>query len=230
MPSPSGPLGDLAAESQHFLSLSIAASTKQTYSSGEKRFVDFLCLYRPASHHSFPVTEDTLIQYVTYLARSIKHSSIKSYLAAVRHLHIREGYQLDLKSFLRLQLVCRGIKRAQGSSLRTRLPITIRHLRLFYSLLALRYSSNPNYVMIWAAMTLAFFGFLRLGELTCNGAFSPERHLSPGISLFYLPPKLPSTCLSRSKYLRQTLFAWARLFSLAEQIRLYVQFKLCWDT
>ena len=33
--------------------------------------------------------------------------------------------------------------------------------------------------MIWAAMTVAFFGFMRLGELTCNSKFSFETHLSP---------------------------------------------------
>jgi hypothetical protein len=33
--------------------------------------------------------------------------------------------------------------------------------------------------MIWAAMTLAFFGFLRLGELTCNSNFSADTHLTP---------------------------------------------------
>ena len=27
-------------------------------------------------------------------------------------------------------------------------------------------------------MTLAFFGFLRLGELTCNSVFNPEVHLT----------------------------------------------------
>jgi hypothetical protein len=32
--------------------------------------------------------------------------------------------------------------------------------------------------MIWAAMKLAFFGFLRLGELTCNSKYNPNIHLS----------------------------------------------------
>lgn len=34
---------------------------------------------------------------------SIKHFSIKSYLAAVRHWHIQNGYALDLKKFLWLE-------------------------------------------------------------------------------------------------------------------------------
>ena len=118
---------------------------------------------------------------------SIKYSSIKGYLAAVRHFHIRRGFVLDLNKCLRLQLVCRGIKRSQGThTTRVRLPITIKHLRLFHSLLALSYTPNHDSVMLWAAMTLAFFGFLRLGELTCNTKFSPEEHLSPD-DITFLP-------------------------------------------
>lgn len=123
--------------------------------------------------------ESTLVQYAAYLARSIKYSSIKSYLAAVRHLHIRNGYDLDLKKYPRLQLICKGIKRSQGCSTRVRLPITIHHLNLFFCLLAIPHTSNYDSLMIWAAMTLAFFGFMRLGELTCNSKYSFEIHLSP---------------------------------------------------
>ena len=119
------------------------------------------------------------MQYVAFLAKSVKHSTIKGYLAAVRHLHIRCGYQLNLTKCLRLHLVCRGIKRSQGISIRTRLPITVAHLRFFYSILAIEYTSNYDSLMIWAAMTLAFFGFMRLGELTCNSRFNPDTHLTP---------------------------------------------------
>jgi len=55
----------------------------------------------------FPASEELLMKFVAYIAQSIKHSSIKCFLAAVRHLHIRMGYELDLKKFVRLQLVCR---------------------------------------------------------------------------------------------------------------------------
>ena len=119
------------------------------------------------------------IQYVAYLARTIKHSSIKGYLAAVRHLHIRSSYELDLKKIFRLQLICRGIKRSQGDTSRIRLPITITHLKLFFQLLAISNTTSYDSIMLWAVMTLAFFGFLRLGEMTCNSPYSPATHLSP---------------------------------------------------
>lgn len=102
--------------------------------------------------------------------------------AAVRHLHIRmdyeQLYELDLTNFLLLQLVCRGVKRCQGDSSRVRLPITIIHPQLFHALLAISSTTYSDSIMIWATMTLAFFGFLRLGELTCNSKFSPEIHIT----------------------------------------------------
>lgn len=101
-------LGDLDADINHYLNLSIAASTEQTYSSAEKGFLDFCSLYRPTSGRYLPTVEDTLTQYAAFLARSIKYSSIKGYLAAVRHLHIRRDFTLGLNKCLRLQLVCRG--------------------------------------------------------------------------------------------------------------------------
>ena len=186
MPSTIHSPGDLNNDISYYLGLSIAASTKQTYSSAEKRFLEFCLLYRPPFGKFMPVDENTLVQYAAYLARSIKYSSIKSYLAAVRHLHILNGYDLDFKKYPRLQLICKGIKRAQGCSTRVRLPITIHHLKLFFCLLAIPHTSNCDSLMLWAAMTLAFFGFMRLGELTCNSKFSLETHLSPS-DVHFLP-------------------------------------------
>lgn len=107
VPCPVPPALLLNADIQNYFSLSVAASTKQTYTSSEKRFLEFCAFNSPQKSTHLPTDEETLIQYAAYLAKTIKHSSIKGYLAAVRHLHIRSGYELDLKKFLRLQLICR---------------------------------------------------------------------------------------------------------------------------
>ena len=125
-----------------------------------------------------PADEALSTEYVAYLAKTIKYSSIKTYLAAVRHYHIRHGFQLNVHKMLRLHLVLRGVKRSQGDKIRVRLPITIHNLQMFRMLLAIPATTNYDPIMIWAAMTLAFFGFLRLGELTCNSKFNPTIHLT----------------------------------------------------
>ena len=81
-----------------------------------------------------PADNVLLTEYVAYLAKTIKYSS-KTYLAAVRHCHIRHGFQLNLHKMPRLQLVLKGVKRSQGDRIRVRLPITIHHLQLFRMLL-----------------------------------------------------------------------------------------------
>ena len=163
----------------------MAASTKQTYSAGEKRFIAFIILYRPQEvKHLLPASEETLMKFSAYLAKSIKHSSIKNYLAAVRHFHLRNGFSLDCKKMLRLQLVLRGIKRSQGDNIRMRLPTTIHLLKLFRMMLALPATTNSDAIMFWAAVTLAFFCFLRLGELTCNSNFNTDSHLMPANVIF----------------------------------------------
>ena len=52
--------------------------------------------------------------------------------------------------------------------------------------------------MIWAAMTLAFFGFLRIGELTCNSNFDPKCHLIFS-DVTFMPSSSPKYMLVRLK-------------------------------
>ena len=132
------------------------------------------------------------------MARSVQHSTIKNYLSAIKHYHSSHGYPLDLSAFLRLQLILRGVKRSQFDNSKTRRPITLPILNLFYHLLNVRYTSNKDSLMVWAAMTLAFFGFLRIGELTCDFHFNPERHLTFS-DLVFMPTSSPKYMLVRLK-------------------------------
>ena len=65
-------------------------------------------------NQTLPANEKLLIYFATYMARFVKADTIKVYLAAIRYLHIINGYNLNLQSFLRLQYVIKGIKHSQG--------------------------------------------------------------------------------------------------------------------
>ena len=116
----------------------------------------------------------------------------------IKCYHSSHGYALNLSAFLRLQLILRGIKRSQGVNSRARRPITLPILNLFYHLLNVKYTINEDSLMVWAAMTLAFFGFLRIGELTCDSHFNPKRHLTIS-DLVFMPKSSPKYMLVQLK-------------------------------
>ena len=155
--------------------MALAQNSKKTYSSGVRQFYSFCSQMRITP--KLPIDEDTLINFSVYMARAVQHSTIKNYLSAIKHYHSSNGYELRMTGFLRLELILRGIKRSQEVHSKFRSPITLQMLNFFYHHLNVNYTNNKDSLMVWAAMTLAFFGFLRIGELTCNSIFEPKRHL-----------------------------------------------------
>ena len=99
-----------------YASWGLSKNTNRAYSSGEKRFLQFCLMNRLLSPDGdvLPASEGTLIYFASYLARTVRHSTIKLYLAAVRNLHITAGYSHPLKCKLLLHKVLRGILRYQG--------------------------------------------------------------------------------------------------------------------
>ena len=155
-------------------------TTRRTYSSGERQFIRF-CLHHGLVSPETPLlpsNEATLIHFATHLSNTVSYGTIKVYLAAVKNLHTEFGFPLDFTSMPLLYKTLRGIKCLQSVPKRTRYPITITVLQQIYSKLQPFHSQDVDSSMLWAAFTLAFFGFLRSSEFTCNGKFDPHIHLS----------------------------------------------------
>ena len=135
----------------------------------------------------FPVSESLLCYFVASLARQgLAPATIKTYLAGVRHAQIMRGFEEPRQhsTLPRLHLLQAGVKRVrfqQGTpQSRQRLPILPSHLRQIRMVWGI--SPAPDALMLWAAVTLTFFGFFRSGEVTVPSvtAFNPTVHLCWG--------------------------------------------------
>ena len=115
-----------------------------------------------------PVSQHLLCLFISHLHMcGLSHATIKTYLSAVRHMHIANGLkEPKIAQMPKLKLVEKGIKRrgAETCTKRERLPITpsiLTQLRALWAPRAREYES----ILMWAVCCTAFFGFFRLGEL-----------------------------------------------------------------
>lgn len=72
----------LEAQCRNFLVRGFAPSTRSSYATGQKKFLDF-CTQLGKVHASgspFPADEWTLCLFTTFLANTVQHSTIKVYL------------------------------------------------------------------------------------------------------------------------------------------------------
>ena len=152
---------------QEYFIKGLAWSTHKTYHAGQSRYLQFCQLLGVAP---VPTSERLLLIFIAHLAKKgIAHTSIKLYLAAIRHLHVAIGmhhnYSQQVSPYL--ELVIKGIKRdqLQGKSSQQRLPITADIMANIYTVLA-RTPNDSQCIMMWAACCIAFFCFLCCSEFT----------------------------------------------------------------
>ena len=150
----------------YFLWRGLAQSTRKNYETPRQRFITFCALsgFRHPSGSCFPATERWLIEWIFSLASRVKVKTIKLYLCGLKSYHVDLGFQVSAFQDDRLERVIRGIKREHAEPERwERSP-----LRRDCLLRILRQLQHPTYcdTTLRAAFTLAFAGFLRVGEFT----------------------------------------------------------------
>jgi len=156
----------------HFAFNAVALNTRSSYETGGKQFCRFAVWYdlRPI----FPASEHTLELWAAFLARSVKYSTIKAYLSAVRNLHLELGFTLpEFEELPRLRRTLKGIKRLKGNPKRKKLGIGPKELVsiFFWGKIDLE---RENDLFCWLACLLAFGGCFRKANVTAKkqGAFS----------------------------------------------------------
>lgn len=134
---------------------------------------------------TFSTYRAPIVSICIYLAVSgLSRSSLKSYISALRHLQISLGLPDPATGEMpKLQGVMKGIKATQARSpslsARKRLPITPPILHQICNYWESK-GALFDYQMLWAAVTICFFGFLHSGEVTvpADTSFDVNAHIT----------------------------------------------------
>lgn len=171
------PLQKLQKRITTLMQNTLAPSTKSSYQRAFHKYQQFCLL-----HHlqAAPIIEYNLMLYVSQLSIASSPSNIKTHLAAIKHHVVILGFHSELPPLPRLYMLTRAIKREYGTKHNKppRLPITITSLGILKQYISIHYSYHDQ-IMLWAAFTTAFFGFLRSSEYTAPTAkqFDPSQTL-----------------------------------------------------
>ena len=112
-----------------------------------------------------PGTDTVLSYYAAHLSATLQPTSVRTYMSAIRNLHVELGYDYPSGPTTLLCRVMQGISHLPNSE-RTRLPITMPLLRRLCSQIRTPHLRSPqDKSMLHAALTVGFHGFLRCGEL-----------------------------------------------------------------
>ena len=112
-----------------------------------------------------PASELTILRFIGFLNERCEPSTIRTYLSAVRSLHLMHGFSDPLLGFCRISMALKGAKRVNSRPGVSKLPITPAILVLIQDRLDF---ANHDDKMFWAACCTALFGFLRSAEFTTS--------------------------------------------------------------
>ena len=156
-------MAGLKQEANRLLQASVAEKTWQTYNAAYESFNQFR--YQLNLPVIWPVPVDHIVQFLAYLSLKGRSSScMRTYISGLSHTFKIQGMADNTKSFL-VTKILEGAGRLTRKP-DTRAPITYNILIKIIPALANICSSSYETSLFQAAFSLAFFGFMRVGELT----------------------------------------------------------------
>ncbi len=172
------PLGPLVSRTEELLAAGLAEGTRRSYEAPQRRFVEFASALR-GSLPVFPVDEATLLLFASHYFDTYapNAASVRAAVFAVQSMQVRAGHPPFWSQFRRLHQLIEGMARTVPVAPDSRCPVTYDMLVAAHR--AINHSSVDGVVM-WAAMSCAFFGLLRVSEFTARStsSFDHRRDLS----------------------------------------------------
>jgi len=166
--------GILRAEIQRLAEQSVAPKTLRSYHQAQSSFATF----RNALGYSQDVCANStqVAEFIAWLSLQNKSpATIAAYVSGISFWHKIQSQPDPTKTFLITKLIS-GLRRGNPTH-DSRLPITGRILQKLIDILPTVTKSEYESIMYKTGFILAFFGFLRLAEFTCENSKNPTQSL-----------------------------------------------------
>jgi hypothetical protein len=147
-------LNSLRSEAQAFRGAAFATATKRTYRSQANSYFKFC---QDFGLVPLPASQETLLVYMAFLARSLSANSVPGYMNVVRLLHLEAGFSNPLVDNWELKAVQKGVSRLLGKPPRQKSPITVSILLDLFKTV----KNTPFDTAFWITCLVSFYGFLR---------------------------------------------------------------------
>lgn len=136
----------------------LAPNTQTAYAIHVRTYMTFCNAF---GYTPVPATPVTMCRYAAYLARTHASSSVRCYMAGIRHMHLELGYPSPTDEY-HIGTVLKGIDTTKGKIPSKKLPITLDILQAVYKCLDL---GDDFQLCFWAACLVGFFTFARKASL-----------------------------------------------------------------
>lgn len=154
----------------------MAPSTARAYAAGVTSYRRFMALRHATP---FPVQPNSLLDFVAFISGRSSLGTLRVYIQGLRHHHTLAGLPLHPFHDPRLALVLQGVAREHAThppaQRRERHPLAANDLLRIQAYLGQSAYTPYDRTMLWSALTLAFYGFLRVSEYTSR---DPARMLT----------------------------------------------------
>lgn len=151
----------------HLLSNSMALNTFCSYSRTLGLFNQFRNIAQ--YEYTWPIPVEHIVSYIAYMyQQKLSHSTISCYIAGLG-FYSKINNMEDNTQKIVIRKMIEGVKRTTKSQSYTRLPITKVLLGKLLNIFPVVTKNNFELQLFRAVYSLAFYGFLRVGELTTGG-------------------------------------------------------------
>ncbi len=195
-------------------------STRQLYSLATSRFEEFRAAFPRLTDACNPLTVALYIAFLSH--RGLAPSTITTYVSAVNHFQRLKGLPSLTDSYL-VQKALQGLRNINPQA-DVRLPISLPILQQLIDIIPRVVSNTYESSMYRAMFSLAFYAFLRIGELTY---VNRGRHTLPFCGVQFFPDKLIITFTSYKHSRGKPVSITIRALRHAKYCPVYLLSRFC---